>query len=70
MAGERERVIVVTRREPLVDKVCPVCGAAFVGLSRQRYCGPTCLARAAYLRHAEARRAARRQRYQHRKAVQ
>jgi hypothetical protein len=70
VSGERERVIVVTRPEPLVDKVCPVCGAAFVGLSRQRYCSPSCAARAAYLRHAEVRQEARRQRYRVQKASQ
>jgi hypothetical protein len=65
--AERERVMVVTRREPLVDKACPVCGAAFIGLSRQRYCGRPCAARAAYLRHAEVRKEARRQRYRDQK---
>jgi hypothetical protein len=63
VSEKRERVVVVTRREPLVDKACPVCGTAFVGLSRQRYCGPSCAGRAAYRRHAEVRKEARRQRY-------
>jgi hypothetical protein len=64
----RERVVMVTRREPLVDKPCPVCGMTFVGLNRQRYCGRPCASRAAYLRHAEARKEARRQRYRDRRA--
>jgi hypothetical protein len=68
LSGARERVVTVTRREPLVDKHCPVCGRAFVGLSRQRYCGQPCANRAAYLRHAEVRKEARRQRYRDKKA--
>jgi hypothetical protein len=61
MSGVQERLIV--RREPLIGKVCPVCGTEFLGLARQRYCRPSCLQRASYLRHAQSRRAARRARY-------
>jgi len=68
LSDRRERVVVVTRREPLVDKTCPVCGTAFIGLSRQRYCGRPCAARAAYLRHADARKQARRERYRAQRA--
>jgi hypothetical protein len=67
MANAHERVIV--RRKPLLDKVCPVCGRAFRGVSKQRYDSPTCLRRASYQRHAEERRAAERERY-HRKKQQ
>ena len=58
---DRERVIV--RREPLMDKLCPVCGRAFRGLARQRYCSRPCRYRADYDRHAQQRRASQRQRY-------
>ena len=49
-----ERVIV--RREPLVEKVCPMCGKTFMGLARQMYCSRLCQNRADYQRHAEQRR--------------
>ncbi len=68
LSDRRERVTTVVRREALLDKHCPVCGEAFVGLSRQRYCGQPCASRAAYLRHAEVRKAARRQRCRDKKA--
>ena len=57
------REYVVVKREPLYEKVCPVCGKPFEGLSRRRYCSQPCLQRASYLRHADKRRADRRQRY-------
>ena len=63
----RVKEIVVVRREPLLDKVCPVCGRAFQGLSRRRYCSPSCRYRAGYLRTAEHRRAHRREQYRKQK---
>jgi tRNA(Ile2) C34 agmatinyltransferase TiaS len=54
----------IVRREPLLPKVCPVCGQTFEGLGRRRYCGRACAQHAAYERHAEVRKAARRERYQ------
>jgi hypothetical protein len=59
MRGVRETVVV--RREPLVEKACPVCGRTFEGLSRRRYCSPNCADRAYYRRHAEERQAAQRE---------
>ena len=53
----------VHRREPLVEKACPVCGRGFRGLGRRRYCGQQCQQRAYYLRRGDERRAARRARY-------
>jgi hypothetical protein len=61
MGAVRETIVV--RRESLVDKVCPVCGREFRAVNRKRYCSETCLNRAAYLRHAEQRRANRREAY-------
>ena len=58
---ETERVII--RREPVEEKVCPSCGKTFTGLKRATYCSPTCVSRAYYHRHREARQAARRARY-------
>ncbi len=64
------RETVVVRREPLFDKICLVCGNAFQGLRRRRYCSPHCYYRASYLRHAEERRAKRRALYWRQKAPQ
>jgi uncharacterized Zn finger protein (UPF0148 family) len=61
MADIQERVIV--RREPLLNKTCPVCGQIFTGLARQLYCSMACNQRASYQRHAEERRATQRKRY-------
>ncbi len=61
------RRYVVVRREALLEKVCPVCGMAFEGLSRRRYCSRACLNRANYLRHGDQKRAARRARYRRQK---
>jgi hypothetical protein len=65
MPGVKE--IVVIRHERLVDKTCPVCGTPFQGLGRRRYCKRTCADRAFYQRHAERRRATRRERYRQKK---
>jgi hypothetical protein len=61
------RETLVRRREPLVDKACPVCGRGFRGLGRQRYCSQQCQQRAYYVRRADERRAARRARYRRQK---
>ena len=63
MAGQQERVRTIVRREPLLDKTCPICGKAFAGLGRQTFCSVACANRASYRRHAERRRAERRERY-------
>ena len=58
---------VIVRREPLLDKVCPVCGRAFRAVSKQRYDSPACRRAADYRRHAEKRRAHRRETYRWKK---
>jgi hypothetical protein len=58
MPGVRE--IVVVRREPLVEKVCPVCGRTFEAVNRRLYCSSPCRHRAYYWNHAEERRAGQR----------
>lgn len=58
-----ERVTTVIRREPLLEKTCPVCQQQFLGLGRQRYCSVGCANRASYRRHADKRCAERRERY-------
>ena len=63
MAEQSDRVRAIVRREPLVDKTCPICGRAFTGLGRQTFCSVACANRASYRRHAERRRAERRERY-------
>ena len=66
MPDERERIIV--RHEPVEDKMCPVCGRNFEGLKRQRYCSINCANRASYARHAEKRRAEKREKYRRKQA--
>ncbi len=66
--AERERVIV--RRERLLDKVCPVCGKTFAGLSRQKHCSRKCANQASYRKLADKRRGERRERYRRQKAAQ
>jgi hypothetical protein len=61
MLDRRERVIV--RREPVEDKTCQVCERTFEGLRRQSYCSINCANRASYARHAEKRRAEKREEY-------
>ena len=61
------REYTVVRREPLVEKQCPICGRVFEGLSRQRYDTSACQKRADYQRHVEQRRAYQRERYRRKK---
>ena len=68
MADQQERLRTIVRREPLMDKTCPICGTAFTGLGRQTFCSLACANRASYRRHAERRRAERRERYRRTKA--
>ena len=63
MAEQQERVRTIVRREPLIDKKCPLCGREFTGISRQTFCSNACANQASYRRHAERRRAERRERY-------
>jgi hypothetical protein len=64
---EQPRERLTTRREQLVQKVCPECGITFWGLSRQLYHDNDCAQRAAYRRNAEKRRVGARKRYEQRK---
>jgi tRNA(Ile2) C34 agmatinyltransferase TiaS len=52
------------RKIPLVPKTCPVCGKNFAGASLAKYDSQQCKQKAAYDRHAKARRATRRAKYQ------
>ena len=54
----------VQRKIPLMSKTCPVCGKNFVGAKLARYDSLQCKQKAAYDRNAEARRTARREKYQ------
>ena len=67
---KRERTTIVIRHEALGDRVCSVCGRAFVGIGRCRYCSLNCANRASYWRHAEKRRAEKREFYRRRKIRQ
>jgi hypothetical protein len=57
----RERIII--RREPVVEKTCPICGRVFPALNRQTYCTVNCANKASYQRNLEKRKATRRRRY-------
>ena len=52
------------RKQP---RVCEVCGTEVIATARRRYCSRLCGLKADYARHAEARRAKRRARYQRQK---
>jgi tRNA(Ile2) C34 agmatinyltransferase TiaS len=52
------------RKIPQMRKTCPVCGKNFVGASLAKYDSRQCKQKASYDRHAEARRAHRRETYQ------
>ena len=58
------RVIMVQRRLVLTPRTCAMCGKAFEGWGRQRFCSKLCQRRWDYRQHAESRREKRRARYQ------
>jgi hypothetical protein len=62
-----ERTILVERHLRLTERRCAVCGTAFLGWGRGRFCSDRCRQRSSYAKHAEARRAKRRARYQRQK---
>ena len=67
---EKEMAITVTRHLKLIEKVCPACGKTFWGPKVRVYCsgrGGACANRANYLKHAEKRRAERRESYHQQK---
>ncbi len=59
--SEAARALAARRQR--VEKSCPVCDRPFLALKKQVYDTNDCAQRAAYLRSAEKRRAARRERY-------
>ncbi len=58
---EAARALAGLRKKEI--KVCPICGTEFEGLKRTVYCCTSCANKASYRRHAEERRADRRERY-------
>jgi len=64
---DMERIIHVERRLKLDQRECVVCGTAFDGWGRQRFCSAACRRRRDYEAHAEARKQARREYYQRQK---
>jgi hypothetical protein len=44
-----------------IAHTCVVCGTPFSGKAHARYCSPACRTRADYARHADQRRASKRQ---------
>jgi hypothetical protein len=55
------RLVAAQRR--IEQRTCAVCGTEVPGTVRRRYCSNSCVQKAAYARHAQKRRAARRERY-------
>ena len=47
----------------IAPRTCEVCGTEVLATSRRQYCSPQCRLKADYIRHAEARRQKRRERY-------
>jgi hypothetical protein len=63
------RTVVVERHFALSHKKCLQCGKDFMGTKKAQYCSRTCTRAASYQRHAEERRAHRREVYQQEKAA-
>jgi predicted amidophosphoribosyltransferase len=65
MSDERptERRIVVERTLRLTERACARCGKRFMGWGRGKFCSQACLKLEDYYRHAEERRAKRRERH-------
>lgn len=59
--------VVLKRRIPLQEKVCPQCGKTFMGAKVARYCSKTCANKAAYWRNPEAYRESRMKSYRRQK---
>jgi len=74
MRTEKERTkeieLAFIRKVKLVEKICPSCKRSFWGAKVKKYCSVSCANRANYERHAEARRADRRERYREEQAAQ
>ncbi len=64
-ASDAARLLAGLRRQE--SRVCEVCGTEVIATTRRRYCSQPCSLKADYARHAEARRAKRRARYQRQK---
>ena len=62
-----ERTVLVQRRLRYTERSCAVCGKAFLGWGRARFCSDPCRQRSTYLAHVEERRAKRRARYHRQK---
>jgi hypothetical protein len=62
-----ERTILIKRRLRYTERSCAVCGGAFVGWGRARFCSEPCRSKWDYEKHAEQRRASRRERYSRQK---
>ena len=63
------KTVVVERHFALSHKKCLQCGKDFMGTKKAQYCSRACTRAASYQRHAEARRAHRREVYQQEKAA-
>ncbi len=59
------KIIEVTmqRKIPLTEKICPQCGAHFMGMKLKQFCSTACAKKAAYHRNPEAYRESRMRSY-------
>ena len=64
---ERTMEITVVRRLVVEQKTCPTCGKTFIGPKVKKFCGRACLNKASYEKHAEERKATRRESYRQQK---
>jgi len=60
----KPRTRVAERKVIETERVCPICKRKFWGTGKALYDTPACKRKADYDRHAEARRATRREKYQ------
>ena len=64
MAKQRTKMTIIERKVVETERVCPICQKKFWGTGRAVYDSLECKRKADYGRHAEARRAHRREKYQ------
>lgn len=68
MRDAKPKTIQVMREYVVEEKRCPQCGKQFEGIKTAKFCSSTCLKQADYAKHAETRRAKRREAYQEQRA--
>jgi len=59
MDNVREIKLQFTRRIPLIEKACPICGMTFAGPAQRKYCSSRCVQRHDWAEHGAERNARR-----------